>query len=582
MTLSTLRYFTKLLALLLLSISSFSQKIYDLQSIIIHTDKKVLNPVLHPSEYASLSVTGIRKSGSTVLLPAASLRYMIQNKLASGDAPIASIQGNRVIPQEGGIATVTAVYSDGNNTFSATTDIVVRPYYREYHQALVMKLFMGMEGEPVERLAKDPFFQKPHDVLCTFEQALELIKRTDHLTQGIPKIIYLVGWQKGGHDHEYPSWATVNDKMKRPQDETALQSLRWLIREARQYHTTVSLHINMVDAYKHSPLWDEYLKKDILGRDENGNLLATDIGIKGDSMYKVSYTREWAEGLAQKRIDALIAMIPELYEGHTIHVDVFIAKPEFYPTISPWHAKKENGGIDIYKEVETQRKIFKYWRTKGFDVAGEGIFWAHPPGEGFYGLQPMSWWYPDDISYQMQTPEYLSARGMTSRTDDGDFRFGSSIHGEDLFQKSISDPPGFLGQFCRNTLMWYYLSRLERLALVNDTLFYSDGVKAAKENGHNIIRKGNFLFRDNNDLLVPALWKNEKTIIAYSEEGYQNKKWLLPSDWQTVKKVDVYVITAAGDSLLQRNLPVENNSIMLSVKAGMAVVVKAQALQVNR
>ena len=80
-------------------------------------------------------------------------------------------------------------------------------------------------------------------------------------------------------------------------------------------------------------------------------------------------------------------MVPELKEGHTIHIDAFMAywQPENRP-LSPWHAKPENGGIDMYKEVETQRKIFKYWREKGFDVTGEGIFWAHPAGEGFVGF----------------------------------------------------------------------------------------------------------------------------------------------------------------------------------------------------
>jgi hypothetical protein len=45
-----------------------------------------------------------------------------------------------------------------------------------------------------------PMFHKPHDVLRTFEGALKVIRKTDNLTRGIPKILYLLGWQKGGHD----------------------------------------------------------------------------------------------------------------------------------------------------------------------------------------------------------------------------------------------------------------------------------------------------------------------------------------------------------------------------------------------
>lgn len=543
-------------------------------SLILHADKPILNPVLQPEDHALLTVTAVRSNGSTVTIPRDQLRFTAANKLISGNDAVVNIKGDTAFAGEGGVATITAVYMRYGQTLTATTDIVVRPYYREYHQALVLKLFLGMEGEPVERVKNEPLFQKPHDVLCTFEQALEVIRRTDNLTQGIPKIIYLVGWQAGGHDHQYPAWFPVNEKLKRPQDASALESLRWLIREGRKYNTTVSLHINMVDAYRHSPLWEEYLRKDIIARDENGNLLVSGIQMQGDSMYKVSYTREWEEGLAQKRIDGLIAMIPELLEGHTIHVDVFIAKPEHYPTISPWHAKPEHGGIDIYKEVETQRRIFRYWRQKGFDVTGEGIFWAHPPGEGFYGLQPMSWWYPSDISYQMQTPECLSARGMTSRTDDGDFRFGSSMHGEELFIQNLMSPPGFLGQFCRTTLVWYYLSRHQRLALVHDTLYYSNGIRAAVENGHKIIRRGNFLLRDNNDVFVPALWSKTPAIIAYSEEGYNRRRWLLPEEWSDVGKVDIYLITPLGDKVLQKDMAVDRRMLTLSLDRGIAIAIK--------
>ena len=165
-----------------------------------------------------------------------------------------------------------------------------------------------------------------------------------------------------------------------------------------------------------------------------------------------------------------------LREGHTIHIDVFIAQRDNGKPISPWHAKPENGGLTPAKYVETQRRIFKYWRDRGFDVTGEGIFWAHPPGEGFTGLQTMSWWYPSDTGYQMKVPEYLMARGRTHREGDGDFRFGSSMHGEEIYKADRLALPGFLGMFCRTTLPWYYLGRHERVKFENSALEYSDGV----------------------------------------------------------------------------------------------------------
>jgi hypothetical protein len=535
-----------------------------LERLELSVEPKVLNPIRSRRVSGKIIITGFYSEGSQRRLRPWEAAVSAKTKCASGDVQVATISGDKVLPIEGGIATIAAVVSQGGRTIRGTTEVVVAPFYRDYNQTLVLKLFLGMEGEPVERLAKEPLFRGKHDVICTFEEALEVIRKTDTLTREIPKIIYLVGWQKGGHDHGYPAWDEVNPRLKRPQDPTALESLRWLIREARRYHTTVSLHINMLDAYRHSPLWDEYAAKDLFARDTNGNSLVVGIAMKGQEMYNVVYPREWAAGLAQRRIDGLIKMIPELKAGHTIHVDVFIAQREGGQPISPWHAKPENGGLTPDKYVETQRQIFHYWRERGFDVTGEGIFWAHPPGEGFTGLQPMSWWYPNVFSYEMQIPECLMARGRTDREGDGDFRFGSSMHGEEIYIRDKEQLPGFLGMFCRTTLPWYYLSRLERVRFENNALDYSDGVIARSEAGTNIIRKGEFVLRANDNLFVPALWQ-KKEIIAYSRDGYVNKLWRMPDEWKDVPEVDVYRITLQGATPLKRNVVVAGKELVLSL-----------------
>lgn len=536
-----------------------------LDHIALSVDKKVIQLVRVKGDAATLTLTAHYADGTQRVLAPSEAAFTVKTKSASGNVEVAVVEGFKTIPREGGTATIEAVVKQGDKECRAATDVVVAPFYRDYHQALVLKLFMGMEGTPVERLEKEALFQKPRDVLCTFEEALEVIRKTDNLTRGIPKIIYLVGWQKGGHDHGYPAWDEVNPRMKRAQDPAALESLRWLIREARQYNTTVSLHINMVDAYKQSPLWDEYVAKDCFAKDENGELLVGGIQMQGEDMYNVVYPKEWEAGLAQRRIDGLIQMIPELKEGHTIHIDVFIANRDNAKPISPWHAKPENGGLTPDKYVETQRKIFHYWRDRGFDVTGEGIFWAHPPGEGFTGLQAMSWWYPDDKKYQMEVPECLMARGRTHREGDGDFRFASSMHGEEIWQQDKDAMPGFLGMFCRTTLPWYYLSRLERVKFEKDVLFYSDGVVARAEQGRKTIRKGDFVLREDDNLFVPVLWK-EKEIVAYSKTGYENKAWRLPSEWTNVTRVDLYRITMEGCAPVKQDVPVKNSRLVLSLE----------------
>ncbi len=550
-------------------VQSVSASERQLERVILEIHPRVLTPNQGSNTTGRLSLMGIYTDGSSNKIPSKSGVFSSRTKTASGNVPVVAValKGAKVLPMEGGIATIEASLTRGGKTFTASTDAIVAPYYRDYSQTLVLKLFLGMEGEPVERLAHDPTFRQGHEVFCTFEEALGVIRKTDNLTRGIPKIIYLVGWQKGGHDHGYPAWSEVNPKLKRKQDATALDSLRWLIREGWKLNTTVSLHINMVDAYQQSPLWDEYVAKDCFAKDESGKLLVAGIQVKGEDMYNVVYPKELAAGLAQRRIDGLIKMIPELKAGHTIHIDVFIANRDNGKPISPWHAKPENGGLTPDKYVETQRKIFHYWRDRGFDVTGEGTGWAHPPGEHFIGLQPMSWWYSWN---PMAIAECLGARGRTDRGGDGDFRFGSSMHGEEIFKEDKENLPGFLGMFCRTTLPWYYLSRLERVKFENEALFYSDGVVARNESGKRIIRKGEFVLREDDDLCTPALW-NKREIIAYSKAGYTGKSWQLPDDWRKVKNVDLYRITSNGCEPLKKRVPVSDGKLLLALEKGEAV-----------
>jgi hypothetical protein len=553
---------------LLLLIIGCQKKSNDLIGIKILTDKETFNPLLEPGITGNVSILGIYSDGKNEMITEDKIILHAKKKLASGDVEVIRLVGNKIIPKEGGIGTIEAIIVNNGKTFKDEKDIVVRPFYRDYHQALVLKIWNLDRGENVV-----PDF--------TFEETLEAIRKTDNLTRGIPKIIYLEGWQKGGFDNLFPSWGEVEPGLKRKEDKTALESLRWLIREAKKYNTTVSLHVDMVQAYPDSPLWDEYVKKDIVGRDVNGKIIL----VNGRTNH-TSYTREWEEGLAQKRIDQLIEMVPELKDGHTIHVDNLITywKPENRP-LSPWHAKPENGGIDMYKETETIRKIFRYWRDRGIDVTGEGILWAHPPGEGFYGLQGYSWW-SRGTDHSMQVPERLSARGASDRTEGGvarmgDYRVGSSMHGEEIWSNDKKNLSGFLEQFCTMSLPWYYLSQHERIALIDDVLYYSDGLIAGEFNGKKTIKKGNYVLVEDDNVFVEAKWK-EKEIIAYSKNAYSNKLWAMPESWKGIRSVDLYKITINGPELIESGKKIENGQLVLTLGKDEGISIVPNGFNINQ
>lgn len=299
-----------------------------------------------------------------------------------------------------------------------------RPWLHKYDQSLVMKIFLA------ERTADG----KGCRVFLTFEQALEVIEKLDRITCGAPKIIYLVGWQYNGHDSKYPAWGEVNQRLKRAQDATALESLKWLMREGRKHSTTVSLHLNALDAYEDSPLWDEYLQKNIVAKDKSGAPLKG-IVWSGMQSYPLSYAREWETGCAKRRIDDLLRMLPELKEAHTIHIDAFHTFPPLpaasqvagFKGISPFL------GYGPERECAAQRKTLRYFRDYGLDVTSE-----HSSGgrlDPFVGLQPMAWIYEPPAP---DIPPRLYC--------------GSQMRAESEIRTDPQRLPGLLDQFCLKAL----------------------------------------------------------------------------------------------------------------------------------
>ncbi len=386
-----------------------------------------------------------------------------------------------------------------------------RPWLLPYHQSLVYK---------VMNCVKDAQGNMKQ-VYLTFEQTLEVIRKVYHMTCGMPQVIYLTGWQYEGHDSKYPSWAQANRHLMRAEDDTPEQSLRWLMREARKYNTSVSLHINMFDAYPESPLWGLYVEKDIIAKDEEGKVIP---GKEWSGMvsYQLSYTQEWKLGLAQKRIDDLIEMLPELKESKTIHIDAFLgARPmDQQGLISPYL------GYTKAEEAATQRKIYRYWRDRGIDVTSEWVYGLRD--DRFVGLQPWAWHQGDKIE---DLPDDLYCT--------------SPMKVE--FRAAAENPTELLEQFCLKVVPWYYKNNTAAV-------------------------KGKQQMIDGDDICMPALWRKDRSLIAYSRQGYDSKTWEPPPDWKGVKKASVSRITLTGPNEAGE-VDVCGGNVTLSVGSGEALLI---------
>jgi hypothetical protein len=405
-----------------------------------------------------------------------------------------------------------------------------RPWFHKYDQSLVMKIFLA-ERTDEGRGCK---------VYLTFEQALDVIERLDRITCGAPKIVYLVGWQYNGHDSKYPAWAEVNYRLKRAQDATALESLKWLMHEGRKHHTTVSLHINALDAYDDSPLWQEYLDKDIIAKGESGAPLKG-IVWNGQQSYPLSYAREWETGCAKRRIDGLLKMLPELKEAHTIHVDAFHTYPPM-PPAPPGERDAEFKGISPFlgygpeRECAAQRKYLRYFRDYGLDVTSE-----HSVGgklDPFVGLQPMAWLYEEPAP---DIPPSLYC--------------GTQMKAEAEIRTDPKKLPGLLEQFC----------------LKAAPEIWANAWRAANRGRPPELAERQRVIQGD-DCCLPLVWKKEPTLLAYSRTGYPSKTWKLSADWARVKSARLASVTVenvidAGTAELNEG------AFTLTLKGGQAMLI---------
>ncbi|MCF3107358.1 endo-alpha-N-acetylgalactosaminidase family protein [Niabella sp. CC-SYL272] len=429
------------------------------------------------------------------------------------------------------------------------------PRFRhDYAHTLVMKMF----------LAK-PDGNGGSMVNINFETALSLIKQVDALTLQYPKIIYLVGATYNGHDDQYPAFFEINKKLKRPQDTGAAQSLAWLMREARKYHTTVSLHINMTEAYDNSPLWNTYVKEGLISRNADGSMMVTG-NYNNHKAYQINYRNEWNKGYAKMRIDSLLKVVPELKNAGTIHIDA-------------WIARENKGAYEtVVTEAAYQKKIAQYWISRGIDPTSE---WAM---DYMTGLVPYYWHFNHRTQEDfLNTPAGLVTGGHFNpdlkQSDFGlEFLFGTSMYGENLFPGAINNnregnwQAAFCKDFYLNTVQYNFLNGLKRLRVEgagsSRVAYFSNGVQVSLRDS--TVYEGSRQLRSGNRACFPAAWRNDNSLVAFSLNdapfNYQ-----VPDSWKGVHSANVFIVEGTGLKKW-KTVPVTAQQFSLQLKPGMPVL----------
>ncbi|GKG75584.1 hypothetical protein DXA15_16070 [Parabacteroides sp. AM58-2XD] len=396
------------------------------------------------------------------------------------------------------------------------------------------------------------------DVRLTFEQALEIIRQSDNLSLGVPKIVYLVGWQYNGHDDKYPAFFEVNEYLKRDTDVSARESLRWLIREARKYNTTVSLHINVTDAYDDSPLWPEYVVNDLISKNADGSLKV--IGVyNGRKAYQINYRNEWEAGYTQMRIDRLLDLLPELQESGTIHADAWIARPS------------EGHNETVIVEAEYQKKAAAYWKAKGLDITSEWMM------DYMVGIVPYAWHFNGAVQndYLRIPANVYTGTGLNPdiRSSDHDlgFLFGTSCYGEPIWKiaENYSWQPLLTEDFMLKCPQYFYLNSLERLSVEgegkNRVSLFSGQVSVSLSDS--TVRQKDRILRNKNTICIPVVWRDDEGVIVYSQDTNGRTSFDIPYLWGNSKSATVYKVTAEG---LQepRKINIANAKMVIDIIRG--------------
>lgn len=403
----------------------------------------------------------------------------------------------------------------------------------------------------------------------------EYLKQIDCISRGLPKVVILGGFQQGGHDHTYPWWAPVDTTLYAPGGLKGKDALIWLMNEAKKYNTNCTFHVNPFDAYQDAPVWDMYVKNDLLCKDPDGSFTKGDVWWKRQS-YFVNMVNEWNAGITRQRIDALVNELPLVKETGVLYFDNLTQYPQ-----SLYHFTTREDQISAIKRAA------QYMKEK-YDIQLIGEY-ADPNLYGFDALGvTWDWWASLNVN-QMEVAPYIMCGGRDGTHDDlyggkidltkRRFQvFGASVQLEDTqFQR---EPYKVIRELSHHTFVYFYLNRLLRLKYETKdpsgiTLTLSDHVvsKWDDDNVHRLYRDGK-LMKEGHDVFIPVFWMNHPEIMAYSVKG-RTSVWNFPREWTGISKVDIYTYNAdfTALKLLEKNRKVSNNQLNLTLQPDQAQLI---------
>lgn len=378
-------------------------------------------------------------------------------------------------------------------------------------------------------------------VMTRFDEALEVIRAIHNVSDGLPQMVYLVGWQ----DHEDPeSRGGFGFGVRAHPASGGDAGLRRLFQAARsECGAAMSYHLNVDEA------WEEAWDPEILCRHPDGSPVVW-YDLTDKDVYEAIFPGKRYEGEPRTRVRAL-------HVNHTKHVesgrlfpridrildafppDLTVHLDAFRNTNPSWEA--DGSYIGIHEEYSGGlAAIVQHFRSLGLDVSTEDIngmpieaaltftgMWHNGFSQIYHGKLVGGGFFSPVAA---NASAWAFGAGVSIDTDISSRKapFGWTLSLEANWLDIVDTI------YCGTMLYRYYLER-EMLELRRDgdryRVRYADGTTAQidRKVGRVLVQRGGVVIADGFDRFVPF----DDGIVAFSRQG-TGRAWVLPAEWRGV------------------------------------------------
>jgi hypothetical protein len=374
-----------------------------------------------------------------------------------------------------------------------------------------------------------PTLKEPN---TTLEELDKIVGAIYHVTDGLPQIVYLVGWQFRGHDTGYPSFDEWNERLG-PHEGIYRRGADYPDR----FNACLSYHINIDDAYRGNKGFDPA----ILATDFDGRPMFWE-GFHSDSAFHLSHFKDVRSGLIFSRLDGLLQTIP--VKG-IIHIDA-MRSINCNPA---W----EKDSVGVAAELELGLKPITRWlRERGIESTTEGQ--NGNPHElaglvaGVYHLDD-----PTEAGLMVHHRKLVGGgfNDGRGRFEDG---IGTDLQ-EDVAYKDLDNSLCFTKDWNKlkeriflGSLLYIYYQQRQLVDVKKSpgswVLRFDDGTITRIDSTHDhlLVTCGDIVIARDDDRFIPM----DSSIYVFSKDGGP-KQWLLPPAFRG-KPLEVFSLTEKGSA----------------------------------